>query len=142
MQMLQAMHIAELSNAQSRTLYSHLGDPVHQRSPKLAKRPGSLSCGRMYDMRQDVLYCTRTIAVISPLPLIATFERLLRALHRLAVAEGGAGGDGGEILPLESYVYNIIYKVPLPPPGRSLKLTIPGGVNIVCQRPSECPISY
>uniref|UniRef100_A0A3B3B4J1 DENN/MADD domain containing 5A n=1 Tax=Oryzias melastigma TaxID=30732 RepID=A0A3B3B4J1_ORYME len=44
-------------------------------------------------------------------------------------------------LPLESYIFNILYEVPLPPPGRSLKFSGVYG-PIVCQRPStsELPL--
>ncbi|KAJ8271496.1 hypothetical protein COCON_G00103550 [Conger conger] len=42
-------------------------------------------------------------------------------------------------LPLESYVYNILYEVPLPPAGRSLKFSGVYG-PIVCQRPSTAEL--
>ncbi|KAL0962627.1 hypothetical protein UPYG_G00342960 [Umbra pygmaea] len=52
------------------------------------------------------------------------------------------GRHGCHPPPLESYVHNILYEVPLPPPGRSLKFH---GVYepIVCQRPGpgELPLA-
>ena len=136
MQTLQAMHMAELANAQSRTLYSHLGpDPVASSpssgSPRRAVRPGSVSCGRVYDMRTDVLYCTKTLCVLTPLPLISMFHQYLKTLY------GTIMSNTEPELPMDSYIYNMIFEVPLPPPGRSLKFTTIGGKSIVCQRPSK-----
>ena len=149
MQTLQAMHMAELANAQSRTLYSHLGvDPVLDQSGgggggigedgrktgspvRRAIRPGSVSCGRVYDMRNDGLYCTKTMCILTPLPLISMFHQYLRTLHAAVMS------DSTPELPMDSFVYNIIFEVPLPPPGRSLKFTTVGGKTIVCQRPSK-----
>ena len=129
MQTLQEMHLAECSNAQSRTLYSHLG-PVYRRSPKLGHRVEASTVGRVYDMGRDALYVTKCICVISQLQLMWTFEQLLRSLVSVVTAPPSDGSG----LSLESYVYNIINDVPMPPPGRSLKFTVPGG-TIVCQRP-------
>ncbi|KAI0236071.1 DENN domain-containing protein 5A [Lamellibrachia satsuma] len=136
MQTLQEMHLAECSNAQSRTLYSHLG-PVYRRSPKLGHRVEASTVGKVYDMGRDALYVTKCICVISQLQLIWTFEQLLRSLLAVVVAPPSDGSS----LSLESYVYNIINEVPLPPTGRSLKFYVPGG-TIVCQRPGimELPL--
>ena len=126
MDTLQQMHMAELSNAQSRTLYSHLGH-VHSRSPK--RHMGPQIAGKSYDLRRDTLYCTKCIALISQLPLIASLEQLLRDLLEVALNISKEPD-----LPLESYVYNILYEIPMPPPGRSMKFQT-AMRSIVCQRP-------
>lgn len=63
-------------------------------------------------------------------------RRFLSQLHRAVTAATAPP------LPLESYIHNILYEVPLPAPGRSLKFH---GVYepIVCQRPGlgELPLA-
>ena len=130
MQTLQAMHLAELSNAQSRTLYSHLQGNVYKRSPRLHKRPDSKSIGRLYDVRHDKLYVTKSIGVISQLPLVDVFEKILRSLHTAVVSPDETD------LPLESYIYNLIFEITIPPPGRSMQFSCMGQ-SMFCQRPGE-----
>ncbi len=129
MQTLQAMHMAELSNVQSRTLYSHLGH-VHSRSPKRGHRPAPEVVGRVYEFRKDKLYGTKCISVISQLPLVNTYEKMLRGLLELIQSPEPPP------LPLESYIFNMIYEIPLPPPGRSMKITT-YTQNVICQRPGK-----
>ena len=130
------MHMAELSNAQSQALYSHLG-PVYSRSPHpRRKAPGeapqsAAPTGVIYDPRAHTLLVSKCICVTSSVPLVATFERLLRALLTVATGNGGRAH-----LSLESYVYNMLYEVPLPPPGRSMRLCT-ATETIVCQRPGQ-----
>ncbi len=131
MQTLQNMHMAELSNAQSRTLYSRLEE--YGQSPKRSHKPNVKTIGRIYDCRRDTLYVTKAISVISSTPLIATFEKVLHAILDTIRR------DEPLELPLESYIYNLIYEVPLPPPGRSMKLFTANQV-LVCQRPSKYSI--
>lgn len=131
MDTLQAMHMAELSNTQSRTLYSHLGQ-VHTRSPKRGHHTDlhlTQPLGKVYDIRRDTLQCTKCISLISQLPLIASLEQLLRDLLEVAL-----NTSKEPELPLESYVYNILYEIPLPPPGRSMKLQT-AMRSVICQRP-------
>ena len=128
MQTLQAMHMAELSNTQSRTLYSHLG-PVYGRSPISERKSDLASSGLVYDEKKDVLYCTKCICVISRLPLVWSFSKLLQSLHDLVMAE-----ETTTSLPLASYIYNMIHEVSMPGPGQSMRLITCKG-SIVCQRP-------
>ena len=125
------MHLAELSNTQSRTLYSHLSDnsvAVHKRSPKVHKRPDLSSTGRVFNIEKDTLYATKCICVLSQVPLVRTFERILVYIHTAVVSE-----EEPEMA-LEAYIYNLLHEVPLPPPGRSLKFSVMGK-TIVGQRP-------
>jgi len=82
-------------------------------------------------MRQDNLFVTKVIAVLSQVPLVTTFDRCLRALLDVVV-----NNPNDVELPLESYVYNLIYEVPLLPPGNSLRFSV-GRQDIVCQRPGN-----
>ena len=85
---------------------------------------------RTYDANKDKLYVTKTICLISPLLLVRSSKSYLRQLFE-AISK-----PSDDHLPLESYVHNILYEVPLPPPGRSMKFY---GVDtpIFCQRPSK-----
>ncbi|XP_064417696.1 DENN domain-containing protein 5B [Latimeria chalumnae] len=89
-----------------------------------------------YDISRDTLYVSKCICLITPLPFMRACRKFLSQLHRAVTSQQPPP------LPLESYIHNILYEVPLPPPGRSLKFY---GVYepIVCQRPgpSELPLS-
>ena len=133
MQTLQAMHMAELSNAQSQTLYSHLSSSVYKRSPKLARKLDSKVVGTVYDMRKDTLFVTKCISVISYQPFITTFQRFLQIVYESVISITPPE------VPIESYIYNIIYEIPRPQPGVSLKFQLAGQM-LTCQRPGMVSI--
>ncbi|KAM6961935.1 DENN domain-containing protein 5B isoform 6-T6 [Tautogolabrus adspersus] len=99
-------------------------------SSSSSRRPGG------YDSSRDTLYVSKALCLITPMPFMHASRRFLSQMHR-AVTDSSAPP-----LPLESYVHNILYEVPLPAPGRSLKFH---GVYepIVCQRPGpgELPLA-
>lgn len=128
MQTLQAMHMAELSNTQSRTLYPHLSPAHTTHSLPSGKSLIQMAAGKVYDQRKDVLYGTKCISIVSRLPLVSTFNDFLQSLYELVMDSAPPN------LPLCSYIYNIIHEVPLLPPGRSMRIAIPKQ-SIVCQRP-------
>uniref|UniRef100_A0A4W6ET99 DENN/MADD domain containing 5B n=1 Tax=Lates calcarifer TaxID=8187 RepID=A0A4W6ET99_LATCA len=76
------------------------------------------------------------LCLITPIPFMHACRHFLSQLHRAVTAPTAPP------LPLESYVHNILYEVPLPAPGRTLKFH---GVYepIVCQRPGlgELPLA-
>ncbi|XP_048401713.1 DENN domain-containing protein 5A isoform X2 [Stegostoma tigrinum] len=88
-----------------------------------------------YDISKDTLYVSKCICLIAPMPFMHACKKVLEQLHQAVTSLQPPP------LPLESYIYNILYEVPLPPAGRSLKFL---GVYspIVCQRPStnELPL--
>ncbi|XP_053304823.1 DENN domain-containing protein 5A isoform X2 [Spea bombifrons] len=88
-----------------------------------------------YDISRDTLYVSKCICLIAPMSFMTACKKVLEQLHRAVTSAQPPP------LPLESYIYNILYEVPLPPAGRSLKFS---GVYvpIVCQRPStnELPL--
>ncbi|XP_069756478.1 DENN domain-containing protein 5A isoform X8 [Narcine bancroftii] len=88
-----------------------------------------------YDISKDTLYVSKCICLITPLPFMHACKKVLKQLHQAVTSLQPPP------LPLESYVYNILYEVPLPPVGRSLKFLGVYG-PIVCQRPSanELPL--
>ncbi|KAM8801713.1 DENN domain-containing protein 5B isoform 5-T5 [Rhynchonycteris naso] len=89
-----------------------------------------------YDISRDTLYVSKSICLITPLPFMQACKKFLVQLHKAVTSQQPPP------LPLESYIHNILYEVPLPPPGRSLKFY---GVYepVICQRPgpSELPLS-
>ncbi|XP_072292145.1 DENN domain-containing protein 5B-like [Eucyclogobius newberryi] len=88
-----------------------------------------------YNASKDTLYVSKALCLLTPLPFLQASRQFLSQLHQ-AVASSTAPP-----LPLESYIHNILYEVPLPPPGRSLRFH---GVQgpILCQRPGpgELPL--
>ncbi|KAK3558249.1 hypothetical protein QTP86_013955 [Hemibagrus guttatus] len=89
-----------------------------------------------YDAEQDTLYVSKALCLITPMPFMHACRRFLSQLHRAVTAQQPPP------LPLESYVHNILYEVPLPPPGRSLKFHSVYE-PILCQRPglAELPLA-
>ena len=127
MQTLQSMHMAELSNTQSRTLYSHLSEnstEVHKRSPM----PGKKKAERTFSIERDTLYCTKCLCLLSQIPLIRTFERILVYLYNAIMSVDQPD------LPFESHIFNLLFEVPMPPAGKSVGFTVMGN-SINCQRP-------
>ncbi|MEQ2172030.1 hypothetical protein GOODEAATRI_016784, partial [Goodea atripinnis] len=92
-------------------------------------------CVGSFDAARDTLYVSKALCLFTPLPFLQASRQFLAQLHQAVTSQTAPP------LPLESYVYNILYEVPLPPPGRSLRFH---GVQgpIVCQRPGpgELPL--
>ncbi|KAM4617362.1 DENN domain-containing protein 5A isoform 2-T2 [Discoglossus pictus] len=88
-----------------------------------------------YDISRDTLYVSKCICLIAPMSFMTACKRVLEQLHQAVTSPQPPP------LPLESYIYNILYEVPLPPAGRSLKFSGVYG-PIICQRPStnELPL--
>uniref|UniRef100_H3BD80 DENN domain containing 5A n=1 Tax=Latimeria chalumnae TaxID=7897 RepID=H3BD80_LATCH len=88
-----------------------------------------------YDIGRDTLYVSKCICLITPMSLMQACKKVLEQLHQAVTSPQPPP------LPLESYIYNILYEVPLPPAGRSLKFSGVYG-SIICQRPStsELPL--
>uniref|UniRef100_G3Q6L4 DENN/MADD domain containing 5B n=1 Tax=Gasterosteus aculeatus aculeatus TaxID=481459 RepID=G3Q6L4_GASAC len=132
MQTLHLMHNAQSATANnpssasssSSSSMDSLASSLDEAEPPTSssQRAGS------YDSSRDTLYVSKAMCLITPMPFMHACRRFLLQLHR-AVTSATAPP-----LPLESYVHNILYEVPLPAPGRSLKFH---GVYepIVCQRP-------
>jgi len=105
----------------------------NRRSPKhLEALTLSSSCKttvtHVYDRMRDTLYCRRSICIVSSVPLVATFERILRSLHDAAVtAQPSAVVDS---------ISNLLNDISMPALGTSLRLTVPNG-TLVCQRPGK-----
>ncbi|XP_050393892.1 DENN domain-containing protein 5B isoform X2 [Patella vulgata] len=132
MQTLHAMHQAE----HSPTLKPGFPQIYTPDSPILMKKiPTSHEKSRVFDKNKDKLYVTKCICLILQMPFVKACKQFLKQLHEAVNKPSKA------CLPFESYIYNVLYEVPLPPPGRSLKFY--GVISpIFCQRPSmgELPL--
>ncbi|KAL0967981.1 hypothetical protein UPYG_G00260610 [Umbra pygmaea] len=107
-------------------------------SDSLAERPllSCLGCASgSFQSARDTLYSSKALCLLTPLPFLHAARHFLSQLHQAVMSLDAPP------LPLESYIHNILYEVPVPPPGRSLRFY---GVQgpIMCQQPSpeELPL--
>ncbi|XP_063989212.1 DENN domain-containing protein 5B isoform X5 [Diachasmimorpha longicaudata] len=124
MQTLQAMFITELSSGQNGTPPApRRGQEAHNtrslpRHFKLsAHSPGAALA--YYDSTKDKLLVTKSISLICQQPYLNAAKTFLTNLYKCVPRHPGPG------LSLESYVYNLLYNVPVPLPGKSLKFFVP-----------------
>ncbi|XP_052808270.1 DENN domain-containing protein 5A-like isoform X3 [Mya arenaria] len=130
MQTLQHMYEAERGGGliTSITSTQSLQEPLLDHSPLLDDR--DIDTTESYDIKTDRLYVTKSICLISQVQFVSaprTFlKQLAESVHKPIANQ----------LPLEAYIYNQLYDVPMPPPGRSMKFY---GVTspIFCQRPMD-----
>ncbi|XP_015187503.1 PREDICTED: DENN domain-containing protein 5B isoform X1 [Polistes dominula] len=134
MQTLQAMHITELSSGQNgtpptarkgqegghntRSLPRHFKLSAHSPSAALA----------YYDSTKDKLLVTKSISLLCQQPYLHAARMFLTNLYKCVPRHPGPG------LSLESYVYNLLYNVPVPLAGKSLKFFIPN------DEPAKAPL--
>lgn len=104
-----------------------------RRSPKVTKRSSPRQSVKVFDSKSDTLYVTKCLCLITQYPFVTAQKEYLRQLYE-AVEKPLKSH-----LPLECYVYNILFEVPLPQPGRSMKFY---GVSrpVFTQRPSKFQI--
>jgi hypothetical protein len=113
---------------------SHVLPVLSRRSPRRRENPSlsatdvSQTVSRVYCRTTDTLYCSRCIAVISRVPLVYTFERVLRSLYHGAISDKPSSVSGS--------LTNLLFDIPMPLPGTSLRMTLLNGTH-VCQRPGQ-----
>uniref|UniRef100_S4RUF8 Uncharacterized protein n=1 Tax=Petromyzon marinus TaxID=7757 RepID=S4RUF8_PETMA len=133
MQTLYAMHRAEQAGLAESTS-SDFGDTDSATglSSSLLRMRHSAS----YDSSRDTLFTSKCICLIAPMPFVQACRKALTQLHTAVTSPQPPP------LPLESYVYNLLYEVPLPPLGRSLRFSSVYMPPVVCQRPGphELPL--
>uniref|UniRef100_A0A8C7JPS5 DENN domain containing 5B n=1 Tax=Oncorhynchus kisutch TaxID=8019 RepID=A0A8C7JPS5_ONCKI len=126
MQTLHQMHHVEHYSTSSSSLDELDADSL---SACLGCAAGSFQPAR------DTLYASKALCLLTPLPFLHAAHHFLSQLHQTVTSQAAPP------LPLESYIHNILYEVPVPPPGRSLQFH---GVQgpIVCQQPGpeELPL--
>ncbi|XP_019864258.1 PREDICTED: DENN domain-containing protein 5B [Amphimedon queenslandica] len=89
----------------------------HQNEYQSHSRGGSdLSQYWYFNRSSDSLYATKSLCFITSLPIFQPTRSYLEQLYAISV-----GNDRGS-LPIESYLYNLLYETSLPGPGVTLKL--------------------
>ncbi|XP_073241179.1 DENN domain-containing protein 5B-like [Porites lutea] len=146
MDTLQAMHEAELAIVKSR---SRSKSPVfittdiagsmetlsHSDHLNTSSELLNISNKRTFNVNKDSLLVSKSICIIMPLPFISAGKFFLEQIYNAAQNEKLLP------LPLESYIYNLLYEVPLPPAGKTMRFSC-NDLTITCQRPgmNELPL--
>ncbi|KAG7276674.1 hypothetical protein CRUP_032023 [Coryphaenoides rupestris] len=138
MQTLYHMHNAEQGRSPALAAHRCRCPPRQQLArphPSLHAAPAISRLQRFnsYDISRDTLFVSKCICLIAPMAFAQASRKVLQQLHRAVTAPQPPP------LPLESYIYNVLYEVPLPPAGRSLKFSGVYG-PVVCQRPSTAEL--
>lgn len=146
MDTLQAMHDAELAIAESR---SRSKSPVfintnstgsvetssYNEHLNTSSDMNNISHKKSFDLRKDTLLVSKSICIVMPLPFISAGKGFLEQMYYAVQNEENLP------LPLESYIYNLLFEVPLPPAGKTMRFNC-CELSITCQRPgvNELPL--
>lgn len=97
--------------------------------------PRTKNAVRHYDIMKDALFVSKCICLIMKVPLVRSCQQFLEQLFEVIRTRDPSK------LPIESYIYNILYEVTLPQPGKSMEFVGPVD-RISCQHPSlqELPL--
>lgn len=92
----------------------------------------------VYSFNKEVepLYASKTITLIMKQPFITLAFQLLENILDVGVNESSSN------LTVESYIYNALYEIPCPPPGRSLKYVSTNGDPIIIAKPLLNELPY
>jgi hypothetical protein len=89
-----------------------------------------------YDYRKDTLYVSKSISIICSQPFVNTSTQVLHSIHKYV------SRNDYDIHVLESFIYNLLYDIPLPSPGRSVRFWCLGGEASISRprEPEELPV--
>lgn len=146
MDTLQAMHDAELAIAQSRSRskspvfittdsVASVDTPSYSEHLNTSSDMMNISNRKTFDGSKDTLLVSKSICIIMPLPFISAGKEFLEQMYYAVQNEENLP------LPLESYIYNLLFEVPLPPPGKTMRFNC-SELSVTCQRPgvNELPL--
>lgn len=139
MQVLQDMFMAEQVLRSTRTRpHSAIffGEHMERFENHLRNNsPSPQSEIKLYNSEQHNLLVSKCLCLVMPLPFTNVAKTCLDKIYQGGLTEEHLN------LTLECYLYNLIYEVPLPPPGRSMKFTCIAE-EVLCQRPgvNELPL--
>ncbi|XP_053684603.1 DENN domain-containing protein 5B [Sabethes cyaneus] len=124
MHTLQSMFITEISSSQQpppATLRRVKESPVSRSLPRHFKIAAQAPASALsyYDITKDKLYVAKSISLVCQVPYAHVAELFLQNLYKCLPRHPGSR------LSLESYVYNFLYEVSTPPPGKSIRIYIP-----------------
>ena len=81
--------------------------------------------GAKYDFRKDTLYVTKSISLICSQPFVNTSSLVLKSIYKFI------SRHDYDLQVLESFIYNLLYDIPLPSPGRSVRFWCLGSEAII-----------
>merc|ERR1719312_312517 len=89
-----------------------------------------------YDFRKDTLYVTKSISIICSQPFVNTSTQVLNSICKFI------SRNDYDIHILESFIYNILYDIPVPSPGRSVRFWCLGSEASISlpKEPDELPV--
>ncbi|XP_053490153.1 DENN domain-containing protein 5A [Ictalurus furcatus] len=116
----------QICSAMQTLYHMHNAEQQHDAQPRLQRFDS-------YDIGRDTLFVSKCICLMAPMAFTQASRKILQQLHQAVTSAQPPP------LPLDSYVYNVLYEVPLPPAGRSLKFSGVYG-PVVCQRPSSAEL--
>merc|ERR1719391_637572 len=92
--------------------------------------------GAKYDFRKDTLYVTKSISIVSSYSFVNTSSQVLLSIQKFI------SRSDYDIHVLESFIYNLLYDIPLPSPGRSVRFWSLGSEAFISlpKEPDELPI--
>ncbi|XP_055329550.1 DENN domain-containing protein 5B-like isoform X2 [Paramacrobiotus metropolitanus] len=132
---LQEMHLAEVTLKRHQYVGKASYTSSLPRSMKLGSRKLSLaedtSDGSLYDMAKDKLFVSKCIAYVSQHQFMTAFRYLLLSLHERYRA------PAPHELPVESYVFNVLYEISAPNLGQSSRFYFYPDSHFLLQRPSD-----
>jgi hypothetical protein len=141
MQILQDMFLAEQAlNSHSAKSRSHSAvlykEKVEGLQHYLQNHPQSPTPEiKFYDSEKHNLLVSKCLCLVMPLPFTNAAKTCLSKIYQGGLTEEDLS------FTLECYLYNLIYEVPLPPPGKKMKFTCITE-DVLCQRPgvNELPL--
>jgi len=88
-----------------------------------------------YDFRKDTLYVTKSLSIICSQPYVKTSSQVLHSIYKYICR------PDYDLQVLESFIYNLLYDIPLPSPGRSVRFWCLGGEASISRprNPEELP---
>lgn len=89
-----------------------------------------------YDKEKEALYVSKCICLIMRTPFVTAARECLDNILRIALNEQENN------LFIESYIYNVLYEIPSPPYGRTMKYTTVLGDSILILNPDKQDLPY
>ena len=98
-------------------------------------KPDYVGSFEKYDPESDVLFVAKCLCLVMQHPFVSAAKSYLLGLLDICLQESELD------LMIESYIYNILYEVPPPPPGRTMRFTCSGN-PVTVQNPTldELPL--
>lgn len=115
------MFITELSSGQTPNIRRIKENPLSRSLPRHFKIAAHSPASALsyFDIAKDKLYVAKSLGLVCQTAYAHVAELFLRNLYKCLPRQPGPG------LSLESYVYNILYEVSTPEPGRCIRLYVP-----------------